>query len=570
MIVGMNRSAFVHISKGMCLIKRYEQRRARAKRSTRNLSTNRRMRLALTIGVIMVVVSVSGSFSEETPQGNLSGRPILRIECQQSNIFDTSNASTSSWPYRWANALHVTTRESFIRSMVLFTEGDPWDPAIAAESARILRSLDFLNPVFIEARAEAEGVVVSIRTHDQWTLEVGAKFGAQGSRKAYSFEFNEQNFLGWGRELTLEYEKDHERSTWTYIYSDPNLFGTRWRGRLLFADASDGQREELLAERPFYALATPKAWGGEWRHWRQTEYLYGDGDRVAGGHRDYTLLHLWWGMRLPATEKTIRRLSLGFHRDDREFSDWYWETSQAPFPTPDNVTISGPRLAFEQLHDRYRVLTGFRGWSAQEDVAFGSNFRTGVTFSHPEFGGDIPRLVFDATWAHRVQRNGWLLMGDLWTSGRLDDGSAANVVTGFQAAASQLGPRGWQLRLRVEDSIDLDRENQLTLGADSGLRGWDPDTFDGTGRAVFNLQWRTLVKEDFLNLFSIGIVFFTDAGKTWGARVGPDTDGIRFDAGIGLLADMTHIGISNVLRIDVAVPDDGSGATVIVTTTALF
>lgn len=554
---------------GSCLIEQYFLRQGGAQRSIRILRTNRRIRLALMMGIIIVVVCPS-AFSEETAEDNLSGRPILRIEYHQSNVFDTSDPATSSWPYRWANAIHITTRETFIRSMVLFSEGDPWDPAVAAESARILRSLDFLNPVFIEAYPEAEGVIVRIRTHDKWTLQVGVKFGIQGSRKAFSLEFDEKNFLGWGRGMKLEYQKDHERSTWTYIYSDPNLFGSRWRGRLLFANSSDGQREELLAERPFFALATPKAWGGEWNHWRQVEYLYGEGEQVAGGHRDFRLLRLWWGTRLPAPERTIRRLSLGFHLDKREFRDWRWESSPTPFPTPDDVTISGPRLAFEQVEDRYRVLTGFRGFSAQEDIAFGSSFRAGVTVSMPGFGGDIPRLVLDGAWSHRVQKNGWLLMGDIWTSGRLDDGSAANVVTGFQAAASQLGPRGWQLRLKVEDSIDLDREHQLTLGADRGLRGWDPDTFDGTGRAVFNLQWRTLLKEDFLSLFSIGIVLFADAGKTWGARFGPDTDGIRFDAGVGLLADMTHVGISNVLRLDVAVPDDGGGVTVIVTSTALF
>ncbi len=519
---------------------------------------------------LFLVLAGSSTFAEELPNANLAGRQILRIEYQRSNVFDTSDPATSSWPYRWANALHITTRETFIRSMILFSEGEAWDPAVAAESARILRSLDFLNPVFIDAYPEAEGVIVRIRTHDKWTLQVGAKFGIQGSRKAYSIEFDEKNFLGWGRRMTLEYEKDHERSTWTYVYSDPNLFGSRWRGRLLFADSSDGHREELMAERPFYSLATSKAWGGEWKHWRQIEYLYGEGEQVAGGHRDFSLLRLWWGTRLPAAENTIRRLSLGFHVDDREFSDWSWESSSEPFPTPEDVRISGPRLAFEQLEDHYRVLTGFRGFSAQEDIAFGSTLSTGVTFSMPGFGGDIPRLVFDGAWGYRVQKNGWLLLGDVWASGRLDDGSAANVVTGIQAAASQLGPRGWQLRLRVEDSKDLDRENQLTLGADTGLRGWDPDTFDGTGRAVFNLQWRALLKEDFLNLFSVGIVFFGDAGKTWGPRFGPGTDGIRFDGGIGFLADMTHIGISNVLRLDAALPDDGSGVTFIVTTTALF
>ncbi len=522
----------------------------------------------VSLAVFCLLASVA--HADEPPDGAVTGLPILRIEYERSNVFDTSEPGTSSWPYRWANALHVTTRETFIRSMILFSVGDSWDPAIAAESERILRSLEFLNPVFIDAHPEDDGVIVTIKTHDKWTLEAGAKFGLQGSRTAYAIKFDEKNFLGWGRRMTLEFRKDHERSTWTYVYSDPSLFGTRWRGRLLFSNASDGQREEILAEKPFFALATPRAWGGEWKHWRQTEYLYGSGEQVASGNREFRLLRLWWGTHLPAPEKTVRRLNLGFHLDERLFRDWAWTSTSASFPTPEDVTISGPRLSFEQIPDHFQVLTGFRRFSSQEDIAFGSNLRAGATVSLPGFGGDIPRLVLDGAWSYRGRRGNWIILGDVWLSGRLDDGAPGNVITGFQAAASQLGRRGWQVRLRVEDSKDLDRENQLTLGADTGLRGWDPDTFDGTGRAVFNLQWRTLLKKDCLNLFSLGIVFFGDAGATWNPRFGPDTNGIRFDGGVGLLADMTHIGISNVLRMDVAVPDDGRGVTVIVTTAALF
>ena len=535
-----------------------------------NRCLRRRIKVSSIVIATVFCVIVHGVPAETLKGADLEGRPILRIEFHRSNIFDTSDPSTSSWPYRWTNALHITTRESFVRSMILFSEGDPWDPEIAAESARILRSLHFLNPVFIDARPEGDGVVVSVRTHDKWTLEVGAKYGIQGSRTTYAVKFQEKNFLGLGRDMKLEYRKDHERSSWTYIYSDPSIFGSRWRGRILFADASDGQQEELLAERPFFSMATSRAWGGEWKHWRQTEYLYSDGDQVAGGPRDFRLLRLWWGKKLQAPEHMVRRLHLGFSLDDREFSDWYWEASQTPFPTPDDVTISGPHIRFEQMKNDFRVLTGFRGWSAQEDLAFGNNFQAGLTASMPAFGGDIPRLVFDSNWSFRARREGWLVLGDAWASGRLDDGSAANIIVGFQAAAAQLGSRGWQMRLRIEDGIELDRENQLMLGADTGLRGWDPDTFDGTGRAVLNLQWRTLLKEEFLNLFSIGVVVFADTGTTWGARVGEDTGGLRADVGIGLLADLTHIGRSNVLRLDIAVPDDGRGITVIVTSAALF
>lgn len=524
---------------------------------------------ALVVAILSVGYSGRAN-ADELPDDALTGREILAIVYDRANIFDTSDPSTASWPYRWANALHITTREKFIRSIILFSEGDTWDPAIAAESARILRSLGFLNPVYIDARPEGDGVIVTVRTHDRWTLQVGAKFGIEGSRKAYAIEFDEKNFLGWGRRTTVEYQKDHERSTWTFVYADPALFGSRWRGRLLYANASDGQREEVSAERPFFALATTTAWGGQWKHWRQTEYLYGDSEVVAGGHRDFNLLHLWWGTRLPSSKRFIRRLTVGYHGDEQVFNDWQWESFPGQFPTPEDHTISGPRVTFEQIEDRFKVLKGFRGWSTQEDVGLGSNIKGGLTFSAPALGGDIPRIVFDGTWLYRKQFNRWLVLSDIWTVGRIDDGSAANVISGFQLAATQLGKSGWQARFRIEDSIDLDREIQLTLGADTGLRGWNPDSFDGTGRAVLNLQWRVLLKEDFLKLFSVGAVVFADAGKTWGPRYGPGTDGIRYDAGVGLLADMTNIGVSNLLRLDIAMPDDRSGVTIILSSTALF
>ena len=85
-----------------------------------------------------------------------------------------------------------------------------------------------------------------------------------------------------------------------------------------------------------------------------------------------------------------------------------------------------------------------------------------------------------------------------------------------------------------------------------------------------NLQWRRLLMREVLGLFSVGIVVFGDAGTTWDPRVGPDTGGIRFDVGAGLLFDLSHLGRSTLLRIDAAVPDDGNGVTVTISTSTIF
>jgi hypothetical protein len=45
---------------------------------------------------------------------------------------------------------------------------------------------------------------------------------------------------------------------------------------------------------------------------------------------------------------------------------------------------------------------------------------------------------------------------------------------------------------------------------------------------------------------------------------------VRTDVGIGLLADRKQISLARLLRVDVALPDDGTGPVLTVTASALF
>jgi len=501
---------------------------------------------------------------------DLAGLPIVSLEIVRLEIFDTDQPTTASWPYRAANALHVVTREKVIRSMLLFEEGDRYSPARAAESARILRSLGFLNPVHITAEPVEGGVAVRVTTHDQWTLEVGGNFGLFGSRSEFGIALVEKSFLGWAKEVSLEWQNDHERTSWAYSYVDPNIFGTRWRGRITHTNTSDGYQNLVKAEYPFYSLMTSRTWGGLWHQLQADDHLYSASQTRVMGEHYHMALRAWGGLRLPGNGRVTRRLVGAWDSREDTFKDWRWVADGSPYPDPEDRTISGPRLEYEQITDNFLVLNGFRTWFAQEDVALGPNFRAGLTTSLPAFGGDVRRFLLDAQFAMGRRSGRWLYLGNAWTSGRFDPGGPANWRIGAQVSAAQVGTRGWQMRLMAETTHRADGEVQLTLGADKGLRGWDPDYFDGTGRAVANLQWRMLLKDDVLNLFALGLVFFGDTGMTWGARVGPGTGRIRADIGIGLLADLTTIGLANELRIDLAVPDDGSGFVISVSSSALF
>ncbi len=506
----------------------------------------------------------------EEGAADVEGQPIVRIVFARYDIFDTSKPETSKWFYRAANSLHIISKESFVRSRLLLKEGDIYSAALAEESARVLRELGFINPVLITARRVEGGVEVTVETHDQWTLELGGSAGLVGDRADWGIEFQDKNFFGRGKKFDLEYSSDVERSETVIGYYDPNILGSWWRAELRYADRSDGFRELVRIERPFYALATPRAMGGIWDRDHRLDYLYSEGEAVVSGPHETESASVWYGFRLAGHREVTRRLTIGFdHRRD-QFEGWSYDDTGDPYPTPDDRLIDGPRASYEHVTDNFEVLHGFRSWSIQEDVALGPNLSAGATFSLPALGGDIPRLLLDGRFDMAHRRGQWLLLGEASIEGRIDDGDAQNWVVGAWIGAAQLGRRGWQLRLLADASRDLDLDHQLTLGADVGLRGWNPDFFDGTGRALANVQWRTLIKEDVFHVLALGFEVFVDAGATWDPRVGRGTDGVRADAGFGIIGDLTTIGIANIARIEVGFPDDGGGPTVIVSTSALF
>ncbi len=515
-------------------------------------------------------VAAAGTGRGAVPTSPLDGLPIVSIRFVRKDVFDTSDPATSGWFYRTANALHIVTRESYLRARLLFKVGDPYSEDRAQESARILRELGWLNPVTITARRKGRGVEVVVTTRDLWTLQAGIQLGVFGNSSRTGVTFWEQNFLGLGKQVNVSYQSTFERRQWTYSYLDPDLLGSRKRLWLEHQDTSDGVHDEGSLTLPFYSLDSRRAWGISFVRQHLDEYLWEDAEKAVSGRHDITSLSAWGGFRVGSRAAAANRLTVGWdHRIDG-FVDWAWIGGGPAFPDPEDRHIEGPRIGFEHLADNYQVVHGFRAWSSQEDVALGPNVTAHTTCSVPALGDGRWREPFDASYHRGWRRGRWIVLADLWTSGRLEAAGARNWLTGGQLVAARIGDEGWQGRLVIENVGNADREVQLHLGTFTGLRGWDPFTFNGTGRALLNLQWRRLMARDVLGLFSLGMESFVDTGETWGGHVGRGTQGMRTDIGVGLVGDLTHIGLAHLLRVDLAVPDDGSGLLITATTHFLF
>ena len=497
------------------------------------------------------------------------GTPIVAITVVRSDVFDLTEPGTSAWPYRAANALHVVSRESFIRSLLLFKEGDGVDPALLAESERLLRATGFLSPVTITAQPAPGGAEVVVRTRDQWTTEVSLNFGIAGSQQKYGLALTEQNFAGYGKRVEALWRSDEERDSLTAIYYDPLLLGTRWTLDAAYSDTSDGSAERLLLVHPFYALDTARAGGVEWRRESLIEYLWAGGDKQVAGDAALRSFRLWGGIGIPAGGRSRNRVTAGVFVDRAEFAGWGYVDGRE-YPTPADRDLAGVEVGFEHQADRWEVIQGFRAWSRQEDLPLGPNWRAAVGVSLPALGGEAHRLTFSSDVVLGLRRGAqysWLIAA---ATGRLDDGSAANVVLHAEAGTARTGAHGWRARVAADLGHSLDGERQLALGADSGLRGWDPFTFDGTSRAVANLEYRRRLTGEVLHLGIIGMTLFADAGRTWDARVGADSGGVRVAAGAGLAVEITRAAILRIVRLEVGFGDDGSGPILLLTGSPLF
>jgi hemolysin activation/secretion protein len=124
-------------------------------------------------------------------------------------------------------------------------------------------------------------------------------------------------------------------------------------------------------------------------------------------------------------------------------------------------------------------------------------------------------------------------------------------------------------------SNDLDLDQQILLGGDSGLRGFPLRYQAGTSRALLRLEDRFFTDWYPFHLLRVGYAAFIDAGRTWGddTRATPSL-GMLYNVGFGLRLSSPRASSGSVVHIDLAMPLNGpadiSGMQLSVKTKATF
>jgi hemolysin activation/secretion protein len=489
-----------------------------------------------------------------------SGAVVGRITVIPDDIFDLSIEGESGWLYRTANRLHMNTRASVIREQLLFETGDRYSDRVVQETERNLRANSYLNDAKIVPVAyDGRNVDLEVRTRDTWTLNPGVNFSRTGGENEYAVQIQEKNLLGRGQSLELEWQSDVDRDALTLSFSDPHLFKNFTRLAVAYSDASDGSTKYFNLDRPFYALDTRWSAGTLLTESEFNVDRWELGKRVGKfeTHAQYYQLNGGWSAGL--RDGWVRRWTYGATYQQSDFEP----VPGAPLggPLPADRKFVYPWVGFELLQDSFQERVNQDQIRRTEDVLVGFNGWARLGLATESLGS-----ATDAVLASAYASNGrdlsptQSLFGSAWASGRYEHGEIRNGILGAEARYYLETSARSKFFADLSGTVteQLDHDQQLTLGGDTGLRGYPFAYQAGTAKALLTLEQRYYTKWYPFRLFHVAGAVFADTGRTWGTDVtGATSLGLLSDVGIGLRLGTSRSAFGNVLHIDLAFPLDG-------------
>ena len=220
-------------------------------------------------------------------QSEASSNPVNHlhigsISINTDEVFDPSKPGQHTFLHRWANKIHIETKDSTVKQQLLFKEGDAFSWQRIHESERLLRANRYIkDATIVPFERCGNSINIKVSTNYKWTLTPGISFGRSGGNNRSGVELQEHNLLGYGKSLSLSYKQETERNSSLLEYLDPQVFGSRKRLFMSLQDNSDGNGYELDFGLPFYALDTRRAWGINSSSFTQDNSVYENGATIT-------------------------------------------------------------------------------------------------------------------------------------------------------------------------------------------------------------------------------------------------------------------------------------------------
>lgn len=511
------------------------------------------------LATTLLLSCVARAMAQGVPTGpelEALGARIGDIVIERVDIFDRSIKGEDHFVAIAANFLHIQTHDHVIRRELLFQPGDPYRQAIIDESARNLRKLRFVYNISITPTTYRDGVVdILVRAQDNWTTRLAVQANHLGGVTTSELEIKELNVAGLGKELELTRTTDIDRRTFQLDYTDPRLWGSRLRLRLLAADTSDGNAALADLTRPFFALDTRWFMRAMAENVTERNSHYDEGEQVATfRHRKIGGTGLYgWSEGLQGD--TVDRFRTGWAFEEHRYDQLELAEGATDPGLPVDRTLSGPVFEWERLQSRYIVRRNYERLSRDEDFNLGPAMRIRGVVSLEALGASADSLYVE------IARERGYVAGEQRTilveadaSGSIGSSEPANAVGrfGIRLFDQHIEHHTLYAGFRAIAGYELEANRQLVLGGDTGLRAFDARALDGDRLLLLTLEDRYFRGWSLLHVLDIGLAGFLDVGNAF--RHDESFGRLRGDVGVGLRIGLRKAATSTMITVDVAYP----------------
>jgi hypothetical protein len=459
-------------------------------------------------------------------------------------VFNHEEASHGSF-YRYANFLHVQTRESLLQRFLLFRTGDRFDAAKLEETERNLRLFDFLTSASVTAGPPHDGLVdVAIVTQDAWTTDVNGDYSNDGGKSAYDFDITQKDLFGSGSELELHLGTSVERRSNTIEFLHPALFGPYWNLDTLYSKNSDGNEEKIQVDRPLFSYSTPWTASFLFDHTLRNSRYFQNAEVAARFRQEHRQFMLSRSTVVRADRNGSASIVGALDIQDDVFARLPGRPTDV---IPDARHFRFFEAGYESTGFRFMKLDYVDRDLREQDFNLGrvTTVRIGFSPAH-------------ATWRLRAGQSIGLRFSDrsflltqLSATTRSPRDRNTIVSADLRTVTRFLTryPQAFVARAHLDVGSHLDRDVQFLADGQNGLRAYPDFAFEGTRRFIINAEHRIFLGRELLQLFGPSLAFFVDSGQAVDHAL--RWSGMKTDAGIGLRIGLARFE-SAMVRVDFA------------------
>jgi hypothetical protein len=452
----------------------------------------------------LVFISYDTSHHVKIPQEShirflkFKGKRIRSINFIGLDVFGQSvNDSTqkySNWFENAANKIHIYTRNSVLRKLLLQKEGDVINPFLLAENEHIIRDLPYISDVkFILLPDSQDNDFVDIVILTQDVYSVGFIFQPLNIS---STKFGVYNINLWGlghRQSNMFMIDPMKKEQLRYVeghYRIENIDGLFMSGELHYTNYTDKKSIGVDLTRKFITSDTRVAGGLSYSHNNET---LRDNDFILMNSK-YDLLNTWVGYAFPFHSKkkdttynnrfvttiSMDKIQYGFRNI----------VTQTDYLRAKNQTILISGLSYtSNAYYRDNLLFGY---GSSEDIPYGKLFGIQGGYSFEEL---YNRYYVDAYYSagNRINNFGYINYsiesGGYIHSGVFEDG----ILKSKLSLASQLYTHGAHhfrhyINLTYVRGINLSGSERIIINDKYGIRGLKSEILTGTQKLSMNFE----------------------------------------------------------------------------------